>query len=153
MNKARTSKLLMSVLALASVCSMIYAVPVQACLYGMTPGFWKNHHEYWPVGYLPGDSFQTVFGIVNDHIGPLAGLSLDDALRLGGGKGTDGAKKILARAAVALLLNEATFEPSGVPWVINHVINAFASEERDTILDLATEFDGYNNLGPPPGWP
>jgi len=96
--------------------------------------------------------YAHLFEITSDYIGPLADLSLDDTLRLGGGGGVDGAKKILARAAVALLLNEASFEPS-VSWVIPNVNSAFASGDRDTILDLAEEFDIYNNLGPPPGWP
>ncbi|UCG68472.1 MAG: hypothetical protein JSV09_11750 [Thermoplasmata archaeon] len=131
---------------IAILSTSILAIPVYACDYGMTPGFWKNHPEYWPDNYYPSTPFSDVFGC------DVEGATLLEALSFGGGPGIAGAKRILARAAVALWLNEMTF-PGGSPnWVIQQTCNAMSSGDRDTILSLAAQFDIWNNQGPPPGW-
>lgn len=66
-----------------------------------------------------------------------------------GGDNLAGAKEILARAAVAALLNAATPSvnyPLSVSQVISQVTNAFNSGSRDTIIALAGILDTYNNL-------
>ena len=74
------------------------------------------------------------------------------ALSLQGGKSACGAKEILLRAAVAALLNSANpniVYPMTTQQVIDAVNAALASNNRKTILNLATQLDVLNNLGCP----
>jgi hypothetical protein len=73
---------------------------------GCTPGYWKQsqHFDSW-VGYVPTDTFNTVFGVT----GPFSNaLTLLDALGQGGG-----GVNALGRHAVAALLASAN---SGVDY-------------------------------------
>jgi hypothetical protein len=116
---------------------------------GCTPGYWKNHLDAW-VGYSPndlvGDVFGSYFGLGND--------TLLMALDYEGGNGNPGAARILLRAGVAALLNASNPNvdyPMSTQDVIDAVNAALASEDRETMLDLATMLDDYNNLGCPLG--
>ena len=117
---------------------------------GCTPGYWKNHPNSW-VGYSQVMSVQSVFSSASSY-GDLGTASLRQALAFGGGPGVNGAARILLRAAVASLLNAAN---NGVnfPWtegdVITAVNDALDSNDRATILALATTLDNDNNLGCP----
>jgi hypothetical protein len=78
--------------------------------------------------------------------------TLVQALNFGGGSGTSGAAQILLRAAVAALLNSAhpTVDyPATTANVIAAVNAALASNNRATMLALATAMDASNNLGCP----
>jgi hypothetical protein len=119
---------------------------------GCTPGYWKNHTGSWSgTGYAPG---QTVGSVFSDASGfpSLASETLLQALQGGGGPGTTGAAQILLRAGVAALLNASS---SGVDYtrttadVISAVDAALASNDRDTMLTLASQLDADNNLGCP----
>jgi hypothetical protein len=119
---------------------------------GCTPGYWKNHTESWAgTGYSPGQSTGSVFSGAS-AFPPLAAQSLLLSLQGGGGPGTLGSAKILLRAAVAALLNAAH---SGVDYprttaeILADVNAALTSNNRDTMLALASELDGDNNLGCP----
>lgn len=123
---------------------------------GCTPGKWKNwtglgrQANIWPpTGYSQGQSLDSVFTGVDASLG---GTSLLDALSFGGGPGVIGGQKILLRAAVAALLNAShpgiTY-PLTPAEVIAQVNAALASGDRSTMLDLASELDGFNNLGCP----
>lgn len=126
-------------------------VPVAAPGEGCTPGYWKNHTESWPpTGYSTGQTLEDVFDVPN-------GLGMDSttlhkALDGGGGSGLTGAAKILFRAGVAALLNGAH---PGVDYeqtddeVIDAVNTALASNDRDTMLSLASTLDAQNNRGCP----
>ncbi|HEY40697.1 MAG TPA: hypothetical protein G4O18_02430 [Dehalococcoidia bacterium] len=99
---------------------------------GFTPGFWKNHHGAWELtGYDPDeDYFDDIFG-VGSHI------TLDDALRLKGGK-----CKALARHAVAALLNAAHSNVSyefSEGEVINMVYDAFIEGNCEAVKDTLEE--------------
>ena len=110
MNKRKTG--LGMLLLLMTVVSSV--LPVFACSYGLTPGYWKNIRKHeWPAGYDDDDLFGDYFADDMD------GATLMDALKFHGGPGIEGAKRILARAAVACLLSQATFDPSEVNWVIH----------------------------------
>jgi hypothetical protein len=118
---------------------------------GCTPGYWKNHTESWAgTGYSPGQTVGSVFSA--GGFPSLASQTLLQALQGGGGPGTLGAARILLRAAVAALLNAAH---SGVDYtrtttaIISDVNAALASNNRDTMLNLATRLDRDNNLGCP----
>ena len=116
---------------------------------GCTPGYWKNHPESWQT-YTPGQNLESVFN-VPDALG-LDATTLLQALDLGGGPGVQGGAQILLRAAVAALLNAAhtgVDYPQTAAAVIAAVNTALASNNRDTMLTLATTLDNQNNLGCP----
>lgn len=118
---------------------------------GCTPGFWKNHLDAWePTGYSPSQTVESVwdvpdgFGLDND--------SLATALSYPGGSGTTAAARILLRAAAAAVLNAAHPDvnyPRSVGAVIFDVNAALASNDRSTMLNLASVLDADNNLGCP----
>jgi len=117
---------------------------------GLTPGFWKNHLCAWRgTGYAPWTSLDVPF---DNPGGPLnlKYWTMYAALRFRGGPGVRGAERILLRAAVAALLNAASPKvdyPLTEADVISQVNAALASNNRGTMLDLATQLDTYNNLG------
>jgi len=113
---------------------------------GCTPGFWKNHHNDWE-GYTPdqlvGDVFEgcSVFD-------SLANDTLDDALRYNGGRDVLGGARIMLRACVAALLNEAHDEVDySVDGVIGLCNVACESEDRSTMIGLGGLLDNANNEG------
>lgn len=111
---------------------------------GCTPGFWKSHPEAW-VGYLPSQTFASVFGVAVP--GQPAGLTLGAALELGGG-----GVNALARQAVAALLNAAHPEvdyPLSEAQIIAMVSAAITSGNADTIESLKDTLDEANNLTAP----
>jgi hypothetical protein len=119
---------------------------------GCTPGYWKNHTGSWSgTGFSPGQTTGSVFSAASAYPS-LAGKTLLQSLQGGGGPGTLGAATILLRAATAALLNAAS---TGVDYpltqaeVISRVNAALASNNRDTMLSLASTLDGDNNLGCP----
>jgi len=99
---------------------------------GCSPGYFKNHTASWPAAYSPGQSVASVFSAASAY------PSL--------------ASQILLRAGVAALLNA---ESSGIDYpqttaqILTAVNNALASGHRATILALASQLDGQNNLGCP----
>lgn len=116
---------------------------------GCTPGFWKNHTSAW-VGYTPGQTLESVFDLP-DSLG-LDNKTLLEALNFGGGSGVKGAAQNLLRAAVAALLNAAHPDinyPMTAAEVIAQVNAALASNNRATMLGLATTLDTQNNAGCP----
>jgi hypothetical protein len=119
---------------------------------GCTPGYWKNHTGSWTAtGYSPGRSTASVFSAASAYPS-LAGKTLLQSLQGGGGPGTLGGATILLRAAVAALLNasdSAVDYPLTQAQVISQVNSALASNDRDTMLSLASTLDGDNNLGCP----
>jgi hypothetical protein len=119
---------------------------------GCTPGYWKNHTDSWAAtGYSPGQTTSSVFSAAS-AFPSLGSQTLLQSLQGGGGPGTLGAAKVLLRAAVAALLDSSH---SGVDYprttadVIADVNAALASNDRDTMLALASELDSDNNLGCP----
>lgn len=126
--------------------------PTEEGTEGCTPGYWKNHTDSWAgTGYTPGQTVGSVFSGAG-AFPSLASQTLLQALQGGGGPGTLGAAKILLRAATAALLNAAH---SGVDYtrttaeILADVNAALTSNSRDTMLTLASELDGDNNLGCP----
>ena len=117
---------------------------------GCTPGYWKNHTEAWAdTKYSPTDTVGSVFTLPAS-LSSLSSVTLLEALDGTGGDGStlEGAARILLRAAVAGLLNatDANVDyPGGNALIIKHVNAALATEDRDTILALATKLDKKNN--------
>jgi hypothetical protein len=120
---------------------------------GCTPGYWKNHTDSWQEA-APGDLFGSAYTSARANV---AGVTLLDALGLPGGSGLDGAARILARAATAAWLN-AAHDDVGYPWrrvgegedgrpgLVSTVNAAFESNNRATMLALASWLDDDNNL-------
>ena len=120
---------------------------------GCTPGFWKNHASAppWPPAYLPSTTVVSVFGPASPYV-----LSSTDtlltALGYTGGPSTADAARILLRAGTAALLNSANLNgnyPLTTSIVISNVNAALFSADRNTMLTLATQLDGFNNIGCP----
>ena len=121
---------------------------------GCTPGYWKNHTSNWQE-YNTGSKLKNNFtlGAFSSAYGEKTFL---EALSFKGGSTLDGAFQILMRASTAAFLN-AAHEGLGYPLRrfddpgnMQATINAaLASGDRNTMLALATELDGYNNLGCP----
>lgn len=119
---------------------------------GCSPGYWKNHTASWSgTGFSPGQTAGSVFTALS-AFPTLASKTLLQSIQGGGGPGTLGAATILMRAATAALLNAAS---PGVDYpltqaqVISQVNAALASNDRNTMLALASTLDGDNNLGCP----
>jgi hypothetical protein len=103
------------------------------------------------AGYARGQTVDGVFGAASAFPN-LATQSLLEALQGGGGPGTEGTAKILLRAAVAALLNAAYPDvpyPRTAAGVIADADGALASNDRNTMLALASAMDNDNNLGCP----
>lgn len=124
---------------------------------GCTPGYWKNHTDAWQEA-APTDLMSSIY---QKSAGTSVGdVTLVDALGLPGGAGVEGAERILARASVAAYLN-AAHDGVGYPWrrgavglagrpPLRRTVNqAYASGDRDVMLDLASRLDADNNLGCP----
>jgi hypothetical protein len=113
---------------------------------GCTPGYWKNHLHSWQ-DLSPDDEIQSVFKEAKDY-NNLASKSLLDALKFGGGPGTEGAAKNLLRIAKAALLNALHSDVDyilGSDEIVDLVNEALKSEDRHEILSLKDDLDMYNN--------
>lgn len=132
-----------------------YTAVYEACSHG----FWKNHPEEWEgLDYSPSDLIVDVFTSAGNFVGD---DTLMDALEYKGGRGLDGAARILLRQGVAALLNEALDADDDNPWdypydypdgviaEVNLALDAIAGEtekeHRRRILDLSEKLEGYNN--------
>jgi hypothetical protein len=133
---------------------------------GCTPGYWKQsqHFDNWQAAN-PDSLFARKFAIADPVPSVLDGMTFEDALQGGGGKGLDGARLILARAATAAWLNASYDAPDGsamlFPWrrvstgydgeppLTPTVRTAITGTDRQAMLDLASRLDAANNLGCP----
>ena len=125
----------------------IYEVPYY--YYGATPGFWKNHPDAWQ-GYDPSDGVCSVFSEAAAYV-PCTDM-LMDALNYPGGRGAEGAARILLRAATAAVLNaehSAINYPLTTAEITTSVNSALASGDRGVMISLASILDTNNNLGTP----
>jgi hypothetical protein len=112
---------------------------------GCTPGFWKNHLDWWPDAYQPDHDFDTVFGV--NVFDP--DLTLLDAARRGGG-----GVNALGRHAVAALLNA---ESEGVDYgmstdAVIAAVQAALGPGGD-VEGTKDHFERFNETGCPLGGP
>ena len=117
-------------------------------LTGCTPGYWKQtqHFDSW-VGYTPAQTAGSVFSL--GGFSSLASKTLAQTLDGSRNSTLTGAATILLRAAVAALLNSTSPDvdyPRTTAEIIADVNAALASNDRATILALATALDADNNL-------
>ncbi len=120
---------------------------------GCTPGFWKNHASAppWPSAFPPSTTVVSVFSSASPYV-----LSSTDtllaALSYQGGPTVADAARILLRAGTAALLNAASLNgnyPLTASAVISNVNAALSSADRNTMLTLEAQLDGFNNIGCP----
>ncbi len=136
---------------------------------GCTPGFWKNHTDWtsYAVHYTPDETVAHMLkvpGVPGDYQFPAALSSFQDetmlqALQGKGGPGVTGATQILLRAGVAAYLSadvEILYPYrrwgtgfGGLQPLQVLITSALNSQDRQTMLDLATLLDNANNLGCP----
>jgi hypothetical protein len=112
---------------------------------GCTPGYWKNHTSNWEEASTS-KKVKRVFDV--GSFTAVGNLTFLQALQGGGGSGTAGAAKILARAAVAAWLN-AAHDDLGYPLTraqIKQMVDAaFASGSRAEMIRVAARLDSLNN--------
>jgi hypothetical protein len=116
---------------------------------GCTPGYWKNHEDEW-VGYTTDQTVSEVFSSAAAY-SDIAGDSIHEALKYGGGPGALGAAKLLVHHGVAALLNASSaveYELTTAE-ILTAVNDALDTGDRDTMLDAKDELDMYNNAGCP----
>jgi hypothetical protein len=117
---------------------------------GCDEAFWASHTSAW-VTYTTDQDLDTVFDPANFPTS-FGNNSLLEALAFVDGGGVSGARDLLAREAVAALLNAA--HPSiDYPYteaeIIALVDAAFDANDETGMRDLAAELSGYNDLGCP----
>ena len=134
----------------------INTLPALACeLIALTPGYWKQRQHFgsWPQGINPTDKLESYF-VFPPELGALKTDTLLQALGYNGGKGLEGAARILLRASVAALLNAEKFgkiTPSSDGYagstseVIELVNLTMDTLDRDTMLWVASQLDLLNN--------
>ena len=126
---------------------------------GCTPGFWAQAvgEDTWE-GYNHDDTLGGVFSGAT-WVSELEDMTFIEALGGGGGPGIAGAQRILARAAVASLLNaahdtvgwwpnplvSALDEGDVISMVEEVLVDPIDDQDRDEILALAEDFDEWNN--------
>jgi PKD repeat protein len=119
-----------------------------------TPGFWSNKglsSGLWPDGYQPTDPVRGLFAAAEGHVGDETLLAALEGYRTFRTRRNtvQGAAEILARAAVAAVLNEASFgdayPATDVAGLQADVDAALASGSRDVMLSLAELLDWWNN--------
>lgn len=113
---------------------------------GCTPGYWKQKHHFdsWEAtGYLPTQTVASVFGPLDASID---GLTLEQALKLGGG-----GLNALIRHAVAALLNAAHPDVNSTAYPTPaHVISATqAAVAGGTVETTKNSFEAANEAGCP----
>jgi hypothetical protein len=156
--RIKMSVSILAVLGLLFVTLFVAVLPVSACKYSCTPGFWKQpqHFGFW-VGYDPNQtvgsvfSYAALYGLEND--------TLLEALDYGGGPDLEGAAKILLRASVAWLLNSAYNSDLGgdtweynewtTDWIVDWVNINLSYGVRAILIEKAEVLDVYNNVGCP----
>jgi len=131
---------LLAVVVLVAAISLVAVAPVSACSEGCTPGYWKNHPDSW-VGYIPGDNFNSVFGV-----GP--NMTLMEALSAKRGDFGSGAEAAFVRHAVAALLNESSgIDALGTYWLGVAITEVY---ENDASFEYWKNFlEWHNELGCP----
>lgn len=140
--------------------------------WAFTPGFWKNHavdrrgrgkNAWVYTGYAPDTPLENVFEGANGF----SAETLLSALQFKGGKGDEGAARILLRAGVAALLNASFHErmnyPVGGPGeelmlpdgrvlfpysssaIVEMVNGLLIFPNRSAMLLVAKELDDFND--------
>lgn len=132
-------------IAKASFC---YSTPDETGFEGCTLGYWKvkQHHDSWPLPFVPDTRLQNYFGLDAPDTTFLAALSFQ------GGPGVDGAERILLKQAVASLLNATSGGvdfPLTAVQVTDQVRFALGTGDREVMISLASTLDAYNNQGCP----
>ena len=122
---------------------------------GCTLGYWKQeqHYDSW-TGYTTGQDLNTVFDFTGGAaaFASLGDDSFLDALNYKGGADAIDAAGLLLKQAVAVLLNASSTNVDyalTTAQIVAQVNAALDSGNRNTMLTLAGQLDGFNNAGCP----
>ena len=129
---------------------LLTGINVATACEGLTLGYWKNHTDEW-IGYSTDQTIEEIFDLppMYEHLD----ATLLEALSFKGGKGCDGAVRLLLKQAVAALLNIAHPEISyyidmgDLLYFTNRVLTNFGGTDRGYILSLKDALDEWNNAG------
>jgi hypothetical protein len=121
---------------------------------GCTPGYWKNNTGGWPVatGVLesnpfPNAALSPVYLLSGKTLGA---YTLIQGLGFQGNNTVEGGAEILLRAGTAAYLNANKFGYALTTAQVTSQVNAaLGTQDRPTIIALATRLDSYNNAGCP----
>jgi len=120
---------------------------------GCTPGYWKNNTGGWPVatGTLESSPFPASgvapYVLSNKTLGA---YTLLQGLGFQGNSTVEGGAEILLRAASAAYLNANRFGYAQTSAQVTSAVNAaLATNDRPTLVALATYLDALNNAGCP----
>ena len=120
---------------------------------GCTPGYWKNNTGGWPVatGTLESSPFPASgvapYILSNKTLGQ---YTLLQGLGFAGNSTLEGGAEILLRAASAAYLNANKFGYAWTSAQVTGAVNAaLATNDRPTLIALATQLDALNNAGCP----
>jgi hypothetical protein len=146
--------LILIALALIAIPVMAIASPASACVYGRSPGYWKNHPTAWEV-YDPSGSDATHFSDVFTGVlpsGPKGYSSTDPTLMEILGNGGGGVYAFM-RQAVCQLLNTTVggSETGHTDWLISLVNDVLANPKGmithsgDKFVMLTMNMEGWKN--------
>jgi hypothetical protein len=146
--------LIMLVMTFVAGTNFLTPAPAQACYHeGLTPGWWKNHTNYWGNHWSPNNLLGSMFTGASAY--SLQNRTLLQALYFPehGAHNLQLAAENLLRAAVAAELNSVslyviTYYKSAT-WIRTNVNAALLSGDHDTMVNLAARLDNWNNLGVP----
>jgi hypothetical protein len=121
---------------------------------GCTPGYWKNNTGGWPVatGVLesnpfPNAALSPVYLLSGKTLGA---YTLIQGLGFQGNNTVEGGAEILLRAGTAAYLNANKFGYAWTSAQVTGAVNAaLATNDRPTLITLATQLDALNNAGCP----
>jgi cysteine-rich repeat protein len=119
---------------------------------GCTPGYWKNHLDAWDMtAYTPATLVGSVFDLPT-NFASLGSATLEDALHWSNGRWPINSARNLIKHATAALLS-TTHPDVNYEWTMAHILNevnaALATENKNTMNNLATDIDDMNNSGCP----
>ncbi len=119
---------------------------------GCSHGYWKNHPDSWPAtGYSTSQTVSSVFSQASLYPS-IGSVTLLGSLSFQGGSDVTGAASNLIKQATGSVLNSAH---AGIdfPWqtaqLISEVNAALASQNGNTLLNLAVALEHDNTLGCP----
>jgi hypothetical protein len=136
--------------ALSHMSWRILDEPEEQEYYGCSAGYWSNTRMDWDGNDLRELTLGDVFNYADLYY---AGTQLIDALAFGGGRGDEGAARILLRQAAAAYLNVTVLEDLeydfGFDGDLAEAVKEAMAQGREAMLELADQLDAMNNAGCP----
>ncbi len=147
--------LILLAVALVAIPVVTMASPAAACVYGFSPGYWKNHPNAWCVYEPTGDDATTFSDVFTGVLptGPKGYSSADPTLMQILNKGGGGVFAFM-RQAVCQLLNTTAVDCSvtgHTDWLISLVDavlanpNGMITHSGNNFVMLTMNMEGWKN--------